>query len=87
MIRRTRRALIVMLIILFGGAIGGVLADLARGSEYFDWLSYGRSFGISTDNPFILNLGIIDIKLGFMLNLTVAAIVCIIISIVISRRI
>lgn len=86
MIKRTRRALIISLVILFAAVAGSIIAELAEGSEYFDWLSFGKSFGISTENPLSLDLGIIDVKLGFMFNVTVSTVLCIMISVLTVRR-
>lgn len=89
MVRRSNNssALVFILFLIFGAVIGSVVSELARGSQYFDWLSFGQQFGISTDNPFILNLGILDLKFGLMFNITISTIICVITSIFVYRRI
>ncbi len=87
MIRKSKNLLVLIMLIVFGTLIGNVVAELARDSQYFHWLAYGRQFGISTDNPLLLELGMITMKLGLMLNLTVSSIIGIIVSVIVYRRI
>ncbi len=86
-IRRTKRLWILILLIAFGMLIGNVVADMSRGSRYFYWLAYGRSFGVSTDSPFVLDLGMLTLKLGLMVHLTISSIVGIIAALMVYRRI
>lgn len=87
MVKRGRSVLVLIFLIAFGAVIGSILSELAKGSQYFDWLSFGRQFGISTDNPFTLNLGILSLKFGLMFNITISSIIGVIISIFVYRRI
>ncbi len=86
-IRRSKNLLVLVMLIVFGTLIGNVVADISRNSQYFYWLAYGRQFGISTDSPLFLELGMISLKFGLMLNLTISSIIGIIVSVIVYRRI
>lgn len=86
MVKRSRSTIKLTLLIIFGAVIGSVVAELARGSQYFDWLSFGRHFGISTENPFSLNLGILSLKFGLMFDITISTIISIITAIFVYKR-
>ncbi|OQB16046.1 MAG: hypothetical protein BWY15_00174 [Firmicutes bacterium ADurb.Bin193] len=87
MIRRTKRVITLVLSMVFGAVAGNLIANLADGSQYFDWLAFGGGLGISTDNPFVLELGILSLKFGIMFNITVGGIIGMIIAIIVYRRI
>ena len=87
MIRKNGNSLKLLILIIVGVVVGGVIAELTRGARYFEWLSFGREFGISTDAPFYLDLGILKLKFALMFNITIAGIIGIIVSIFAYRKI
>jgi len=87
MIRKNGNALKLVILIIVGVVVGGVIAELTRGARYFEWLSFGREFGISTDAPFYLDLGILRLKFAIMFNITIAGIIGIIVAIFAYRKI
>ncbi|MDR0405724.1 MAG: DUF4321 domain-containing protein [Clostridiales bacterium] len=87
MARRAKSTITLVILIAFGAVIGSVLAELARGSRYFDWLSFGRQFGISTENPLSLNLGVLSLKFGLMFHITVATVLSVIVTVFVYKRI
>jgi len=87
MIRKRGNALQLIILIIAGIVIGAVVAELTRGARYFEWLSFGREFGISTDAPFYIDLGIIRLKFAIMFNITVAGIIGIVAGIFVFRKI
>ena len=75
------------MLLVFGAMIGSLLSELFRGSQYFGWLALGRHFGISTANPFYVDLGVISFSFGLMFNITIASLIGIAIAIFVYRKI
>lgn len=79
----------LFLLILAGIVLGGFLGYLAKEVPYLNWLNYGQQFSIGTsDNSGIvrLNLGIIIIRFGLTIKITIASIVGVIAAIIVYRR-
>lgn len=82
---RDKSIWILIVFILSGLVIGGLLGDLAGRMPGFSWLSYGESFGL--ESPLILDLSIIKITFGFMLDINIASIIGMAIGIFIYRKV
>ena len=76
---------ILLLFILSGLVIGGLLGELAKNVNFLSWLSYGQSFGLST--PIELELNVVKLTFGLMVNINVASIVGLLIAIFVYRKI
>ena len=76
---------ILIVFILSGLVIGGLLGQIASQVDWLNWLSYGQSFGIA--EPFTIDLNVIKITLGFIININVASIIGLAISLFIYRKI
>ncbi len=76
---------ILLLFILSGLVIGGLLGELAKNVNFLNWLSYGQSFGLST--PIELDLNVVKLTFGLMVNINVASIVGLLIAIFVYRKI
>ena len=73
-------------IMLFSGILlGGLLGQLANEVPFLSWLAYGQSFGL--EQPFVLDLGILNLSFGIMFDLNVASIIGVLLSIFIYRKI
>ena len=73
-------------ILLFSGIIlGGLLGQLASQVSFLSWLSYGQSFGL--EQPFVLNLGILNLSFGIMFNLNIASIIGVLLAMFIYRKV
>ena len=68
-----------LLLVLIGFVIGGFIGT------YFDgtFLNYGQTFGLS--NPIELNLGFIILTFGLKIQISIASVLGVIISLVIYR--
>ena len=85
MATREKNMWILLLFICAGLVIGGLLGQVASQVNWLNWLSYGQSFGIA--EPFTIDLQVIKITLGFMININVASIIGLAISLFIYKKI
>ena len=58
---------------------------MASQVEWLNWLSYGQQFGLK--EPLILELNVIKITFGLMLNINIASIIGLGIALFIYRKI
>ena len=73
----------LLLILLCGIVLGGFLGYLCRNRGWLSWLSYGQTFGLT--EPVVLDLGILKLTLGLIININIASILGIIIGIIIYK--
>ena len=85
MATREKNMWILLLFICAGLVIGGLLGQIASPVDWLNWLAYGQSFGIA--EPFTIDLNVIKITLGFIININVASIIGLAISLFIYRKI
>ena len=85
MATKEKNVWILLLFILSGLVIGGLLGEFAKDISFLWWLSYGQSFGLS--NPIELDLNVVKITFGLMVNINVASIVGLLIAIFVYRKI
>ncbi|WIF94416.1 DUF4321 domain-containing protein [Caminicella sporogenes] len=78
---RDKNVIILLLLLLSGSIVGGFIGDAFK--DTFSWLAYGKTIGVNT---FTLDLNIIKITLGFIMNINIASIIGIIIAIFIFTR-
>ena len=78
---RHRNPWLLLLLLLVGLVIGGVIGNIFKDS--FELLAYSESIGIS---PVTLNLNVMEITLGFTMNINLASVIGIVIAIIIFRR-
>lgn len=74
-----------LFLILVGTVFGSFITTLCKDIRGFSWISYGAVFGMSS--PLELRLGVVDLTFGVSINLTLATIICIILSLLIGRAI
>ena len=67
MATRDKSIWILLIFICSGLVIGGLLGEMASQVEWLNWLSYGQQFGLK--EPLILELNVIKITFGLMLNI------------------
>ena len=76
---------ILLIFICSGLVIGGLLGEIASQVEWLNWLSYGQQFGLK--EPLILELNVISITFGLMLNINIASIIGLAIALFLYRKI
>ena len=85
MATRDKSIWILLIFICSGLVIGGLLGQLASQVEWLNWLSYGQQFGLK--EPLILELNVIKITFGLMLNINIASIIGMAIALFLYRKI
>ena len=73
--------LILIFLLLAGVVVGSLLASATAGMPFLGWLSYGGRVGISTQEPMLLDLAVLQVAFGFQLQINVAQIIGIIAAI------
>lgn len=73
-----------LFLVCVGVVVGTLAADMCAKIPLLSWLSYGMSFGIPQAT---VNLHIIDITFGLSLNLNIAVILFIVLSVLLGRLI
>ena len=71
----------LIFLLLAGVVVGSLLASATAGMPFLGWLSYGGRVGISTQEPMLLDLAVLQVAFGFQLQINVAQIICIIAAI------
>lgn len=85
MATRDKNIWVLIVFILAGLVIGGLIGKLASGVPSLWWLSYSQSFGL--ENPLVLDLSIIKLTFGLMININVASIIGMVLAILIYKKI
>ncbi len=76
---------IFLVFILSGLVIGGLLGKLASSVPWLWWLSYEQAFGLK--NPLMLDLNVLQLTFGLMVNINVASIIGMILAVFIYKKI
>ena len=76
---------ILLIFICSGLVIGGLLGEMASQVEWLNWLAYGQEFGLQ--EPLVLELNVIKITFGLMLNINIASIIGMAIALFLYRKI
>ncbi len=79
--RKASHSFSFLLVMLVGLVIGGIIGDVFK--ETVPVLSYGRSIGF---DPVTIDLSVIRLVLGFTMQINLAAILGLIISLLIFRK-
>lgn len=77
--------LTLVILLLCGIVIGGLLGELAKDASFLNWLSYGKTFGLTA--PLTLDIGVMVLTFGITLTINIASIIGLIIGIIIYRLI
>ncbi|MCI6908865.1 MAG: DUF4321 domain-containing protein [Clostridiaceae bacterium] len=81
-----KNAFMFVLVILTGAVVGSLIAQLVQGIPWLEWLAYGASFGLSTANPVVLDLAVIKLVFGCMVEINIATIIGIVAALLLYRK-
>ena len=72
-------------LVLIGIVLGSFVSSICRGISFLSWLVFGVDFGL--ESPMVLDLGILRLTFGISVDLTLATVIFIILSLLIGRAI
>lgn len=85
MIAKEKNIWVFLVFILSGLVIGGLLGKFAAEIPWLWWLSYGQEFGLTS--PLVLDLNVLKITFGLMVNINVASIIGMVLAVFIYRKV
>lgn len=85
MATREKNIWVFLVFLLSGLVVGGLLGKLASGVPWLWWLSYGQSFGL--ENPLILDLEVLKLTFGLVVNINFASIIGMLLAVFIYRKV
>ncbi|MBQ8577773.1 MAG: DUF4321 domain-containing protein [Clostridia bacterium] len=71
-------------LVLVGIVVGSLVANVTANVPALGWLSYALTFGL--ESPLVLDLSVIRLTFGLGIDLSVAVILCVIISLVVGHK-
>ena len=71
----------LFLLVLAGIVIGSFIAQATSGVSFLQWLSFGQHFGLT--DPLTLDLGILILKFGLSVKITLGSLIGIVIAAII----
>ncbi len=74
-----------LFLVCVGVVVGTLAAELCADISFLSWMTYGLHFGMTT--PLVLDLHVTSLTLGISVNLNIAVILFIILSLVLGRLI
>ena len=77
------RSVFSFFLVLIGIVVGTLLASVTATVPALGWLSYALSFGL--ESPVVLDLFVVRLTFGLSVNLSVAVILCVAISLVVGN--
>jgi len=80
---KSKSGWILVVLLLAGLVIGGLIGQLASQVDFFWWLGYSQTFGLST--PLQLDLSIIQLTFAVTLKISISSIIGMLVGICIYR--
>ena len=74
----------VLLVLLAGLVIGGFIGDWLSSYEFFSFLSYGKTFGLT--QPFVLDLNVLVLTFALKIRFNIVSLIGIFVAFIVYRR-
>ena len=84
---KLQRTLVFLFFLLSGIIVGALLASACADISFLSWLAYGKTIGLSTSNPMLLDLSMIKVAFGFEVGVNVAQIITITAALLIYKSV
>lgn len=81
---KVKNSLLLLLFICIGVVLGTLIAQLTADIPWLSWLAFGTEFGLKS--PVVLNLGVLTLTFGLVIDLNVAVILFILIALLIGKK-
>lgn len=72
-----------MFLVLIGIVVGTLVSKVTASVSALGWLSYALTFGLEA--PVVLDLSVIRLTFGLSVDLSIAVILCVVISLVVGN--
>ena len=82
--RKGGNNLSLVLLLLAGLVIGGFIGDWLSSFDAFSFLSYGKTFGLSS--PMVLDLSVVVLTFGVIFKINMASIIGVVIAFFVYRK-
>ena len=76
---------ILLILMLAGIVLGGFIGTLTQNISWLNWLNYGQEFGLASNSPLVLDLGILVITFALSIKITISSIIGLIIAAIVYR--
>lgn len=83
MATKSKNTWFLIIFICAGLVIGGLIGQLSAQVSWLNWLAFGQEFGLS--QPLVLDLSVLKITFGFVVNINMASIIGMVIALLIYR--
>ena len=77
------RSVFSFFLVLVGIVVGSLIAKVTASVLALGWLSYALSFGL--ESPVVLDLSVIRLTFGLSVDLSIAVILCVVISLIVGN--
>lgn len=81
----TKRKFLNLFLVLIGIVVGTFVGSLCKDVSFLSWLAYGINFGMAS--PLVLDLGVMQLTFAVSIDLTLAVVIFIVLSLIIGRAI
>jgi len=84
---KLQRTLAFLFFLLAGIIVGALIASVCADIPFLSWLGYGKTVGLSTSNPMLLDLSMVKVAFGFEVGINVAQIITITAALLIYKSV
>ena len=77
------RSVFSFFLVLVGIVVGSLIAKVTASVPALGWLPYALSFGL--ESPVVLDLSVIRLTFGLSVDLSIAVILCVVISLIVGN--
>ncbi|MEG2144461.1 MAG: DUF4321 domain-containing protein [Oscillospiraceae bacterium] len=84
---KVKKTVTFLFFLVAGVILGSLVANLTADISFLKWLSFGKWVGIPVSSPFILDLALLKISMGFEIGVNIAQIIFITIGMFLYRLI
>lgn len=84
---KLKKTLVFILFLLMGIFLGSVLTEIAAKVDFLSFLTWGKSIGIGSPNPVVIDLAIMTVTFGFTFQINLAILICVIGCLILYQKV